>query len=238
MKLDLILENVRNKYTMGLLEESTGMDEAMVLKGKLLINESTMDIRNMLVEEGTIENVKELLTEAWVAKVIEEFEMSDMPSMDDVKDTAGTVVNNVKDFGNSAAGAAQYGAHGIADAGGLAYGDAQDGTKDFDYSKVPGGIADLTKEGYERGYNPDLDIAQTAQRGAWIGENPGKAAALAGAGVGALAGTAIAAPKGIGKATAGARKATAAMRNSAGIRKAASAVKSSKDILRERFGRK
>ncbi len=70
MKLDLILENVRNKYNMGLLEESS-LSELDVLKGKVMINESTMAIRKMLVEEGTIENVKSFLEESWSAAVAE-----------------------------------------------------------------------------------------------------------------------------------------------------------------------
>ncbi len=74
MKLDLILENVRNKYTMGLLEESSDITEKEILKGKLLINESTMAIRSMLVEEGTIAAVKHNLEEAWVQAIIEESE--------------------------------------------------------------------------------------------------------------------------------------------------------------------
>jgi len=65
MKLDLILENVRNKYNLGLLEESEGMSEKDLLKGKIMITEATMDIRKMLVEEGTIVAVQSLLQEDW-----------------------------------------------------------------------------------------------------------------------------------------------------------------------------
>jgi hypothetical protein len=65
MKLDLILENVRNKYNLGLLEESEGMSERDLLKGKIMITEATMDIRKMLVEEGTIVAVQSLLQENW-----------------------------------------------------------------------------------------------------------------------------------------------------------------------------
>lgn len=75
MKLDLILENVRNKYSLGLLEESEGMDEKQILQGKILINESTMNIRSMLVDEGIVDNVKNYLQESWEATIIEE-EMS------------------------------------------------------------------------------------------------------------------------------------------------------------------
>jgi len=72
MKLDLILENVRNKYTMGLLEESGNITETELLKGKILINESTMEIRKMLVEEGTLSEAREILEESWIEALIEE----------------------------------------------------------------------------------------------------------------------------------------------------------------------
>lgn len=65
MKLDLILENVRMKYSLGLLEESEGLSEKDILKGKILINESTMTIRKMLVEEGVMLDVRNLLQENW-----------------------------------------------------------------------------------------------------------------------------------------------------------------------------
>ena len=65
MKLDLILENIRNRYSLGLLEESEGMSEKDVLRGKIMINEATMSIRNMLVEEGTIAAVHQVLQEDW-----------------------------------------------------------------------------------------------------------------------------------------------------------------------------
>ena len=73
MKLDLILENVRNSYTLNLLEESSthGVDEREVIKGKMLINESTMMVRRILVEEGLMQNVKVLLENTF-AQIIEE----------------------------------------------------------------------------------------------------------------------------------------------------------------------
>jgi len=64
MKLDLILENIKNKYSLGLLEESS-LTEIQQLKGKILINESIMNIRKMLVEEGTIISVQNYLQETW-----------------------------------------------------------------------------------------------------------------------------------------------------------------------------
>ena len=73
MKLDLILENVRNGYTLNLLEESSihGVDEREVIKGKMLINESTMMVRKILVEEGLMQDVKVLLENTF-AQIIEE----------------------------------------------------------------------------------------------------------------------------------------------------------------------
>ena len=71
MKLDLILENVKNKYTMGLLEESD-LPEIDLLKGKILINESVMTVRSMLVEGGLIESTKTILEESFVNTIIEE----------------------------------------------------------------------------------------------------------------------------------------------------------------------
>jgi len=65
MKLDLVLENTRNQYNLGLLEESDGLDEKTVLQGKILINESIMQVRKMLVEEGTIGAVQSMLEESW-----------------------------------------------------------------------------------------------------------------------------------------------------------------------------
>lgn len=64
MKLDLVLENTRNKYTLGLLEEST-LSEKEALKGRILINEATMDLRSMLVEEGVLASTRALLEESW-----------------------------------------------------------------------------------------------------------------------------------------------------------------------------
>ena len=71
MKLDLILENIRMQYSLGLLEESESMSEKELLKGKILINESVMNIRSMLVEEGTIQAVQNVLEEAWTDAVMQ-----------------------------------------------------------------------------------------------------------------------------------------------------------------------
>lgn len=73
MKLDLILENTRNKYALGLLEESANLTEIDLLKGRMMINESTMSIRKMLVEEGTMESIKSFLEESWTNALLEEF---------------------------------------------------------------------------------------------------------------------------------------------------------------------
>lgn len=99
MKLDLILENVRNKYSLGLLEESEGLDEKQVLQGKILINESTMAIRDMLVENGVLDSVKTYLEEAWTDAV--------MQAADDTYEGAADFVGRVGDgFSGAAKGAA------------------------------------------------------------------------------------------------------------------------------------
>lgn len=73
MKLDLILENIRNSYTLNLLEESSATDvsEMEVLKGKKLINESTMMLRRILIQEGVMEDVKAVISSQF-RNIIEE----------------------------------------------------------------------------------------------------------------------------------------------------------------------
>lgn len=73
MKLDLILENIRNSYTLNLLEESSASDvsEIEVLKGKKLINESTMMLRRILIQEGVMEDVKAVISSQF-RNIIEE----------------------------------------------------------------------------------------------------------------------------------------------------------------------
>jgi hypothetical protein len=73
MKFDLILENIRNSYTLNLLEESSASDvsEMELLKGKKLINESTMMLRRILIQEGVMEDVKAVIG-AQFRSIIEE----------------------------------------------------------------------------------------------------------------------------------------------------------------------
>ena len=84
MKIDLILENIRNQYTLGLIEESTieGLDEKIVLKGKMLINESTMELRKMLIQEGVMNDVRSMLHNSF-ARIIEESEFDDLINYSD-----------------------------------------------------------------------------------------------------------------------------------------------------------
>ena len=79
MKLDLILENIRNSYTLNLLEESSATDvsEMEVLKGKKLINESTMMLRKILIQEGVMEDVKDVISSQF-KNIIEESFWEDM----------------------------------------------------------------------------------------------------------------------------------------------------------------
>ena len=72
MKLDLVLENVKNTYNLGLLEESDSLSEKEVLKGKILINESISMIRKMLIEEGTMAQVQETIHEAYAYAIMDE----------------------------------------------------------------------------------------------------------------------------------------------------------------------
>ena len=67
MKLDLVLENTRIKYSLGLLEE--GVSEKEQLQGKVLINEATMTIRKILVENGLIQDTKTILEAAFIEEV-------------------------------------------------------------------------------------------------------------------------------------------------------------------------
>ena len=94
MKLDLILENVRNSYTLNLLEESSvqGIDEKEVLMGKMLINESTMMVRRILVEEGVMEDVK-LVLENTFAQIIEEFSFDSDEVLDGASRVGKAIVN-------------------------------------------------------------------------------------------------------------------------------------------------
>lgn len=179
MKLDLILENVRNRYNLGLLEESEGLDEKTLLQGKILINESTMAIRSMLVEEGTIVSVQNILEEAWTDAVI---------------DAANSAYDDGAEAIDSVAGGVQGAAHGIAGVGGLAVGDAADGKMDYNYKEAPGAIAKLANQGYEQGYQQGppsvIDTATTARA---VGDFADNRAALAGAGAAAgLAGAGLA----------------------------------------------
>lgn len=63
-KLDLILENIRDEYMINLLEEGE-TSELETLKTKKFLNENLSRVRDILVEEGTIEAVREVLSENW-----------------------------------------------------------------------------------------------------------------------------------------------------------------------------
>ena len=104
MKLDLILENIRNRYSLGLLEESEGMSEKDILKGKILINESTMKIRKMLIEEGTMAQVAANLEEAWTAALIQEDMDAIEAAYDSAKEYVAPGVEAVKNYGINALG--------------------------------------------------------------------------------------------------------------------------------------
>ena len=116
MKLDLILENVRNGYTLNLLEESAvhGVDEREVIMGKMLINESTMMVRRILVEEGVMENVKALLENTF-AQIIEEFTFDSDEALDGASRIGKAIVNVPLGFADGVAGTAGSIARQVAD---------------------------------------------------------------------------------------------------------------------------
>jgi hypothetical protein len=74
MKLDLILENIRMKYSLEILEESSLTEEETLL-GKIMINESTMQIRKMLVDDGLMESIQIQMRELFEASLLEEIRM-------------------------------------------------------------------------------------------------------------------------------------------------------------------
>lgn len=182
MKLDLILENVRNKYSLGLLEESEGLDEKTILQGKILINESTMNIRTILLENGVLETVREYLEEAWTDAVMQAAD----DTYEGAADTADRVAGGVQGFGRSL---------------GLAGGVAAGYPSGVEYNKVPEFVAKSTKLGYEQGYDDKgpsaVDMAKAGYKvgdtANYIAENPGKSALIglggvtaAGLGLGAV----------------------------------------------------
>ena len=83
MKLDLILENIRNTATLNLLEESSAInaDEKEVLKGKIFINESTVMLRGLLIEENVMETVKAVVHQNY-ADLFEEAVHAANPKLD------------------------------------------------------------------------------------------------------------------------------------------------------------
>ena len=189
MKLDLILENVRNGYTLNLLEESAvhGVDEREVLMGKMLINESTMMVRRILVEEGVMENVKALLENTF-AQIIEEFtfdsdEVLDgasrvgkaivnvpLGAVDGLTSTGSAIARNVAD-GNYGQAALTVGAAPIMAVGGAGLG-AYVGAEE---NKLMPSPIDAAQNGYAAGARNPLLVGAGAS---------GLAAGAAGAGLG------------------------------------------------------
>lgn len=64
MKLDLILESIRDEYMIQVLEEGE-VTELESLKTKRFLNESIKAVRGMLVEEGIMGSVKNHLANNW-----------------------------------------------------------------------------------------------------------------------------------------------------------------------------
>jgi hypothetical protein len=63
-KIDLILENIRDEYMINLLEEGS-VSELETLKTKKFLNENLYRIREMLIEEGALDGVKNHLANNW-----------------------------------------------------------------------------------------------------------------------------------------------------------------------------
>jgi len=101
MKLDLILENVRNSYSLGLLEESEGLGEKEVLQGKIMITEATMNLRKMLVEEGVLVQARNLLEETWTdalttAAQVEDDEVNPTNELDNKQPSLDSQIATIK----------------------------------------------------------------------------------------------------------------------------------------------
>jgi len=216
MKIDLILENVRNKYNLDLLEESEGLNEKDLLSGKMLINESTMIIRKMLVEGEVIENTQALLQEDWTDAI--------QQGISHFTDDAGDAAEAVGDVANRTAGALQYGAHQGAALGGYTVGAGNPEYEDI-IKTTPSAIGNAMRNGYENGYDPNADISNTYNAGKFIGKHPVVSAAIPGAIIG---GAGAFGAIGAGKAINAAKRAdTSAIRKGASqagqaIRKGAS----------------
>lgn len=122
MKLDLILENIRNSYTLNLLEESsaTNVSEVEVLKGKKLINESTMMLRKILIQEGVMEDVKAVISSRfrsileesifgdWQPATEEEIQASSDAAAARIAANHQAIADSVKNAGNAVVNGFKY----------------------------------------------------------------------------------------------------------------------------------
>ncbi len=92
MKLDLILENIRNRYSLGVLEESDSLSEIKTLQLKMMINESTMQARKILIDNGLMESTRIILETAFI-KAIEEMAPPISPAQKDMIHLASKATN-------------------------------------------------------------------------------------------------------------------------------------------------
>ncbi len=97
-KIDLILENIRDEYMINLLEEGTA-SELETLKTKKFLNENLNRIRKMLIEEGTLDGVKEHLGDNW-GKYLAESVHRNHPDIDKRKLTGpkGPKIQRARDY--------------------------------------------------------------------------------------------------------------------------------------------
>lgn len=181
LKLEKILESMDSfklNSEVALLENE-GLTDLTRAQTRKELHESFNFIKEELTKGGLLEETQTLLANAWTQAIMEDIEM---PSVDDVKD-----------FGNKVAGGAQYAGHGIVSGAGLISGATQGGNLGkIDYSEIPGGLANLAKQGYNEGYQANMpDLSTSYKMGEFVGENPGTSAAIAvGAPLAALAGAA------------------------------------------------
>ena len=63
-KLNLVLENIRDEYMINFLEENTA-SELEILKTKKFLNESLLEMRKFLIEEGNLDGIKQHLANNW-----------------------------------------------------------------------------------------------------------------------------------------------------------------------------
>lgn len=168
-KLEKILEamdSFRIDSDVALLENDA-LDDLTRAQTKKILHESFGFIKTQLIQGGILEDTQSMLASHWTQAIMEDIDLENI------------------------AGGAQGLGHGIAATAGGLLGAAQGGNLgNLDYHSIPGMIGKFTQGGFENGYNPDVNVADTYGATKFAGENPGLTAAglVGGAGL-AAAGT-------------------------------------------------